>query len=135
MTKAELQQYRAVCAEIEQLRRDINEAYRGGMVTDSVQGSPPDAPYVLGGVVIRGLSEDAYDRLCGMGAKLSRKMDERIRLRDEIEDYFDSLDHETAVILRGKYVEGRTWRDIAQELGKTEAGVKMRVKRIFVNNP
>lgn len=133
MTRAELEEYRAIREEIEQIRREIPHRCDGGTTAGHTAGSLPDFPSAKRTMEISGLAREAQKMIEALEMRLSDKIARRIRARDRMETFFDSLDIETAVILRGKYVENRTWRQIAQKLGKSEAGIKMRVHRFFTS--
>ena len=63
------------------------------------------------------------------------------RQRNTAEDFLQTVSSSTdRVILRGYYIDGKQWKDVAAELTEnsgrdfTEAAVKMRAKRFFEKN-
>lgn len=87
MTKETLQTYRALKREVRQLDRLMRS---------------PEAEATVRGKTIGSLYKAKRDRLAAT--------------QKQIEDAIDALDITERVILRAKYIEGRSWTAICQEV-------------------
>lgn len=112
MTKEQLEQYTSIKEEIKELEAELDK--RKSPVSDIVTGSMEDYPYTQHSVTIRGLSSDTYS----LDLKLTYKKIQLERQRSEIENFLDSVqDSKIRRIIRLKYIEGKTWPQIARKNG------------------
>jgi len=118
MTRQRLEQYRALEREIHMLDERIRSA---ALVSDSVRGSCTEPPYTEHSITITGVDQASLHRL-------ERK---RIRARMErraIERFIDGIeDSLTRTILEERYIQGRSWAQVANVAGgsNTRDGVRM----------
>ena len=110
MTTEQLNQYRAICAEITDIRQQLENSYAG----DTVQ-SGSKHPYSVHSVRIEGYKPDRHTT-----ALLSR-LSVLERTRSEIEAFVDNInDSEIRQIVQLRYIRGkkkRSWQYIAMKLG------------------
>lgn len=110
MTTEQLNQYRAICAEISDIRQQLENSYAG----DTVQ-SGSKHPYSVHSVRIEGYKPDRLTT-----ALLSR-LSVLEHSRAEIEAFVDNInDSEIRQIVQLRYIRGRkkrSWQYIAMKLG------------------
>lgn len=114
MTKRRLEQYSSIKAEITELKAKIKEREKS-QLTDTVTGSSPEYPFTKHTVTIKGV--DYGDDF------LTQRLEEKIFLLDEecayIEKWLDTVeDSLIRRIVRWKYIEGKTWQQVAFRIGK-----------------
>ena len=114
MTKRRLEQYSSIKAEIKKLEDEIKER-ENRRLTDTVTGSSPEYPFTKHTVTIKGV--DYGDDF------LTQRLEEKIFLLDEecayIEKWLDTVeDSLIRRIVRWKYIEGKTWQQVAFRIGK-----------------
>lgn len=121
MTKTELQGYRAIEKEINQIRDQIRtlerDAYspRVSKLTGTPRAPSPDKGST---------QEDMIAAIMSLCDKYDARVCELIKKRQRIEDAIGMLDNpDHCVILRARYIEGRSWRQIAQRHHISEAQV------------
>lgn len=118
MTIETLNQYRSIRIELERLERErkSRELY------DSVVGSDSEFPYTQHKMSVSGLySDDDNARLLERIAKLRQQ-------KKEIEDFVYGIDDSlTRQIFEERYINGRSWKRVAIEVGggNTADGVRM----------
>ena len=110
MTTEQLNQYRAICAEISDIRQQLENSYAG----DTVQ-SGSKHPYSVHSVRIEGYKPDR--RTTALLSRLSVLEHSRA----EIEAFVDNInDSEIRQIVQLRYIRGRkkrSWQYIAMRLG------------------
>lgn len=131
MTAKRLHQYKALCREIADLGKKIeNSKLESDIVSDVVSGSDNQYPYVARHFTVTGAGADQRERL--------RKMQEKCRReRDEILAYIDAIeDSITRQIFRYRHIEGLSWRAVAFRMGgyDTEDGVRKKHDRYLRKN-
>jgi len=141
LTKDILAQYCDLKEEVKDLRRRIQSKQReldkieeDGTVTDSVKGG-------YGGIQhfkISGFPYPEYSRkktaLYLYKAQLENAELELLELTNEVEDYIQSLtDSRIRRILRYRYIDNMTWRQVAHKMGgrATEDSVRMEHNRFL----
>ena len=125
MTTEQLNQYRAICAEISDIRQQLENSYAG----DTVQ-SGSKHPYSVHSVRIEGYKSDRHTT-----ALLSR-LSVLEHSREEIEAFVDNIsDSEMRQIVQLRYIRGRkkrSWQYIAMKLGYcSEHTPKRKLKKFF----
>lgn len=139
-TKNCLEQYAAQRAEIIQIMNEIGRltVKPTHFVMDSVFASPAHEPYqnrpipVCGNVQSTGVQKE----LTGLVERYGNMLIELCRQRNKAEDFLQTVSNSTdRVILRGYYIDGKQWKDVAAELTEnsgqdyTEEAVKKRAQR------
>ena len=127
MTTEQLNQYRAICAEISDIRQQLENSYAG----DTVQ-SGSKHPYSVHSVRIEGYKPDRHTT-----ALLSR-LNVLERTRSEIETFVDNInDSEIRQIVQLRYIRGRkkrSWQYIAMKLGYCAEHTPKRKLKKFLND-
>ena len=112
MTKEELEQYRSIVAEIDEIRDRLNNNTVHGTVT----GSDSEFPYVKHSISVGGVVETEQNK---RDMILLRKLEVQKQTIDEfIANIPDSV---TRRIFRYRYIEGKvrpSWQWIAFKIGK-----------------
>ena len=117
MTKDMLQQYMSLQAEIKELEEEIER--NKIVVSDTVSGSSDVWPYTQHSVMVKGLPGEVYT-LNAILSKRSKRLQEQ---RKEIERFLDSIeDSQIRRIIKLKYIEGKTWQQVANRLGYQDEG-------------
>lgn len=126
MTKQDLEQLRALPAEIKAIQDSINNL---PVVTDSVTGSRPHIPYDKHTITIEGI--DAK-RVRILRRRLKLKCEELQDRIEEMEGWLDGIeDSVDRSILRLYYRNELKLKQIGAELGYTESTISKRLKKIF----
>lgn len=135
LDKQKLSQLYYLNKEIELIKQQIQEADYV-MTQDSVKGSSTEFPYTQHSIKIYGADiKDFSRKMKRLKNKLLRKLSEFMDLRDEIDEYIESIpDSKIRMILTLRYVNGLNWRQIAFSIGgnNTEDSVK-KVAYRFLN--
>ena len=125
MTKQELEQYRSIVVEIDEVR----ERLKDNVVSDTVVGSDIHFPYTSHVMRVEGIADKAAAE---RDKKLLRRLEEQKQSIEEfVSDIPDSL---TRRIFRLRHITGKrrpTWVKIAMTIGgdNTEDSVFQRHKR------
>ena len=127
MTTEQLNQYRAICAEISDSRQQPENSYAG----DTVQ-SGSKHPYSVHSVRIEGYKSDRHTT-----ALLSR-LNVLEHSRAEIEAFVDNInDSEIRQIVQLRYIRGkkkRSWQYLAMKLGYCAEHTPKRKLKKFLND-
>lgn len=127
MTKAELKQYRSVCAEIQ----EINIKLKDNTVFGTVRGSDSEFPYTQHTMSVQGITS-TKDNI-----RLLSRLDRLTKQKENVEDFIDSIeDSLIRRIFRVKYIEGsvkRKWIQVAMIIGgnNTADGIRKIHDRYF----
>ncbi len=119
MTKTELQGYRALEKEISQIRDQIRTLERDACSprVSRLTGTPRAPSPVTGSA-----REDTIAAIMSLCDKYEARVYELIQQRQRIEDAIAALDNpDHRMILRARYIEGRSWRQIARRQHISEA--------------
>ena len=114
MTKERLEQYESIKEEIKELKAEIDRR-KNMLLTDTVSGSSSDFPYTKHTITIKGLEYgiDLYSKR--LDAKIKELDEERLEVEKWLGAVEDSLIRR---IIRFKYIEGKTWQEVAFKIGK-----------------
>lgn len=141
MTKKELLQLRYLKKEIELLQRQIADAeyaVETNIAFDFVEGSNPKWPYQRKKFYIEGVAVPEYEkRVKRLRKKLQRRLEELMEKREELEEYISTVpDSMMRMILTLRYVNGLSWKQIANHIGggNTPDGVRMMHNRFMHGN-
>lgn len=119
--KEKLRNYRAVCAELEDVTAELDSL----SVTDAVQ-SAATPPYSKHSVAVSGLppTDEVRTLLAKQAALRTRK--------SEVERFVESCPEEMRYILTQKYFKGRSNLYIAMQLGYRDEGtIRKKLKKLF----
>ena len=134
MTEKQLKQYRGLLVEINELERQIDDIKRKSLVTDTVTSSDADSPYLNHCIKIKGIDVDRKAELLKKQEQLTISKNKAFKMQNEIEQFIDSIEDDTYIrnILRMKYIEGKSWLNIAMRYGFVDEAVpRMKVKRFL----
>ena len=129
MTKHQLEQYQALAIEIDAIEREIK---RDHLVTDTVTGSSDEYPYTKHPITVVGLPSSEYTLV----TELSDKRRQLVAERMEIERFLDDIgDSQTRAIFRMRFIEGKSWQQIANRSKKyiTADAIRKRTERFLEN--
>jgi hypothetical protein len=140
-----LKQCKGLRAEILQVMRDIDRLTKKPMhfAQDSVWASPAHEPYqnmpipICGNVQKAEVQKELQERLQKYGDMLVELARKQNAAEDFLQTVPSSIDR---VILRGYYIDGRQWKDVAADLSKSEGQdynenrVKKRAQKFFEKN-
>lgn len=126
MTKDDLEQIKGLKSEIKAIQDDLHNL---PITKDSVTGSMVDFPYIQRTVVISGLDEDKGKKL---RKRLEKKLDELQDMLLEMENWLDTIpDSEIRAILRLKYRNGMTNKQIGDELGYDQSSISKKINNLL----
>lgn len=143
MDRQEFAQLAALRNEDRQCRErimDLERKLQYRHIVDSVEGSTPDYPYVRHTIRIEGevdeTSNAAIRRAISKQLDISRALRirieyERTRLLGIISDIPDSLVRQTMTL---RYVDGRTWREVASLMGYASEDVPRMMAYRFLHD-
>lgn len=122
-----------VAKRIDRLSREISELL-SSQVSDTVKGTRDDGTY--GPIKINGIPFPEYDKKKEQLQKnlthyeeIGQKLSEMI---EEIEQFISGVDDpRIRTILRMKYIDGKTWREIGRKYGKAHQWAYNKVERYF----
>lgn len=141
-----LKQCEGIRAEIAQLEKDIQELDSrpyDSFGTDCVVGSSKFEPFQKHAITISGRcrAPEVVRQINSRRQKIKKFALQLTQIQNAAEDYVETVSNSIdRVILRGYYIDGKQWKDVATELTQntkrdfSEAAVKMRAKRFFEKN-
>lgn len=130
MKKSELEQYRSIIAELEEVRCRINS----GILSDTVVGSDIEFPYIQHRILVHGTDDNQNNR---NDMQLCKRLEQQ---KKRIEKYIYSIpDSVTRRIFSYRYLDGKvrhSWQWIAFKIGggNSADSVRKRVHRYIANN-
>lgn len=126
MTREDLEKLKSLKHEVRQLQGELKHL---PMTTDSIKGSMDEFPYIECTMKIVGIDEDKAKKL---RKKLERKLDKLQDMIDEMEDWLDTVeDPEIRTIIRMKYRDGLTFKQISIKLGYDKSSISKKVSKFF----
>jgi len=141
VTKKELSQLRYLNKEIELLKQQIDEAENAVEIysaSDVVEGTNPVWPYQKRTFHIEGVAVPDYERRVErLRKKLQRRLEDLMNKREELEEYIETVpDSLIRMILTLRYINGLSWRQIANHIGggNTADSVRMMHNRFLKEN-
>lgn len=128
MNKKILSDYIDICELITETEEEIRNLRKKEIVHDKVAGSNPEFPYQPKGFHISGVNE-----ICLDGQKLKKEiflLEERKRhaekLKAEIDKWMKTIPARMQRIVRMKYIEKKTWDEVAYKINKEASGETIR---------
>lgn len=140
MDRTILKQYDALCDErddiakrIEKLNRELSQLAHSE-ICDTVSGTRDDGTY--GPIKIHGIPMPEYE---AKKAQLQKNFHHYEELQqkltgmiDDIENFIDGVtEPRIRTILRMRYIDGRTWREIGRHYGKAHQWAYNKIERYF----
>ena len=132
-----LSEYTAACTLVEKTKKQIAnlKKKRAAVHRVNVAGSNPEFPYQKKHFHIEGKKIDLQDEV-----KLEKEqqlLEERFEKAEdivlEVQQFINDLTPRMALIVSGYYFEGKSWAEVAEELGAgaTEDSVRKEFDRFF----
>lgn len=131
MTEKELGQYRNIVKKIEYLQMKIqNETEKEiEKVAIKVTGSSREFPYLETGYTTTGYEPSKTNRRDKRLRKWKTEIEELEKKKERIENYIDGIeDYEVRMILKLKYIDFKSQREIAESLDISQAKVSRKLK-------
>lgn len=136
MTEYELNQYRAIKNEIEDLSFRIKRLEEMGvpMVSDRVKGSSKHFPYIEKSFYVTGVDTQANERrkkwINELLRKRNNKLEELLEIECRIHDYIYMIpDSEIRQIFTFRYIDGLSQEEIGLKLHMDRSGVSKRITK------
>lgn len=136
MTENELNQYRAIKNEIEDITFRIKqlEQMKLSMVSDRVKGSSKHFPYLEQNFYIRGIDTEESEKrqrwIKELQRKRNQKLVELLEMESNIHDFIYTIpDSEIRQIFIFRFVDGLSQEDIGQKLHMDRSGVSKRITK------
>lgn len=128
MKKQDLEQLKSIKQEIKALTDEITDL-RTRVVTDSVEGSDPEFPYVKHTIKIVGMDVRGLEAL---GRKLNCKCCQLQQMLFDTELQIEQMeDSELRTIVRLYYRNGLTQEEIGRELGYSQQRIGQKLNGFF----
>lgn len=128
--KEMLEQYESIKAEIQDLKNESKKQHIP--LTDTVTGSSVNFPYTKHSISIKGIPEECYTTETVISEKIRELEQERV----QIESFLDSVhDSQIRRIIRLKYIEGKTWQQVAFRIGRQDEGTpRKKIEKFFMDS-
>lgn len=111
MTIKELSKYHDLKVEIKQIEDNIQELETTIIGSSKITGMPT-AHSTIGSP-----TERIGIKLASLKDKLEKKKDKLIDEYEKIEDFLSTVDdNEIRIIIRKRFLEGKTWQDVSKEI-------------------
>lgn len=140
-----LKRCRGIYAEIKQLEAEIKKqkAKDWDYSVDCVIGSSREEPYQQHAISVGSWnpSAEATRHINHYVKQIEEFRINLLKMKLQSEDYLETIpDSIDRIVLRGYYIEGKEWKDVAADLSEnsgkdySESAVKMRAQRFFEKN-
>lgn len=138
MTEKEVIQYNALVARVERNKQKVLDLQEKEIpiVSGKVKGSSPHFPYIETHMCVEMEEPKENDKLIKRIRALRKCVEEDSRKIEEIDKLYNSItDNELKTIFDMRVYEGKTWYDIAAELGedKTRTTYSRKLKKYLEN--
>ena len=124
MRKEQLEQYRELCLEIKELENEkesLSELASSWTISPRhTQGAASD------------ITSELADKLWQLAQIITRRINELVLMRIEVEKFIDELPIQDSLLLRLYYIRGLTWEETAEKMGYTVRHV-MRMRSKILN--
>lgn len=135
MNKKTLMDYIDACELVKETEYDISRMRKVEMEHAKVVGSNPDFPYQKMGFHVSGVTEVYLDTESIKKEKklLVERKQRAVELKSEIEKWMNTIPSRMQRIIRMKYFEGKSWKEIAVRIGRnaTADSVRMEFERFL----
>lgn len=136
MDKKTLADYIDACELVKETEQDITRMKKSEIVQDKVSGSNPDFPYQKMSFHLSGITETYLDS-AKMENEKNLLMERKWRaekLKREIEKWMNTIPTRMQRIIRMRYFEGKSWKEIAVQMGRnaTADSVRMEFERFLI---
>lgn len=137
MDKAILEDYIDACEQIIETKKEISalKKKRSTIIQTNVSGSNPNFPYEKKHFKIQGTAITAREdsRLRQQEKILEERKENAERLKQQVEEWLNTIPNRMQRIIRYKVFEGRTWEQVAAKIGRkaTADSVKKEYQRFL----
>ncbi len=135
MNKEELSRFMEIEGEIKLIKKELaklSPEYR----KDAVTGSDVSFPYIAHQVKIEGYDYNTFfKKVKRIEKRLNDKLEELVDAKDKITEYiYNSIpDSELRQILVYKYIDGKTSKEIGEEMGWASRTIERRLEKWVKN--
>lgn len=132
MDKAILEDYIDACEQIKETEKEIGalKKKRKTIIQTNVSGSNPNFPYEKKHFKIQGTAitvrEDS--RLRQQEKILEERKENAERLKQQVEEWLNTIPNRMQRIIRYKIFEGRNWEQVATKIGRKATGDSVRME-------
>lgn len=129
--RKELENYRALCSEIESMRAELEKLEQEQeTIRDTTKSYTTGKPVtiMIQGRVYTKAFEDKYNALL---KNLYMKLADRIAAKAKIEEWIDTLDAEIRTIVRMVYINNMEHEEVASELGYERSSITKKISRFW----
>lgn len=124
MTIKELSKYHDLKVEIQQIKENINELETTIIGSSKLTGMPTSNSS------IGSPTERIGMKLASLKEKLEKKTDKLLDEFNKIEDFLSTVDdNEIRIIIRKRFLEGKTWQVVSKEIIADRSTPYYRLKR------
>lgn len=140
MNKEILEDYIDACEQIIETKKEISalKKKRSTIIQTNVSGSNPNFPYEKKHFKFQGTAITAREdsRLRQQEKTLEERKENAERLKQQVEEWLNTIPNRMQRIIRYKVFEGRTWEQVAAKIGRKATGnsVRMEFERFMKNN-
>lgn len=137
MDKAILEDYIDACEQIIETKKEISalKKKRSTIIQTNVSGSNPNFPYEKKHFKIQGTAITAREdsRLRQQEKILEERKENAERLKQQVEEWLNTIPNRMQRIIRYKVFEGRTWEQVAAKIGRkaTADSIKKEYQRFL----
>lgn len=127
LTKDELSKLIKIKAEIEQIKREL-ENVEPEYGIDAVTGSSINFPYTKHSIKIEGYDIKSYEcKTQRIQNRLNRKLIELVEERDRLTEYIYGLDDsDLRQILTHRYINGLAWKEIGENMNYATSTIRFK---------
>lgn len=104
----------------ESIETDLAEIKRLRTLAKEIPATDPSKEFVKGGFTSNSRFSGLIDKVIDLESELEAAIDEKLEYERQIYKLIDSLDPLSALVLRKRYIEGLSVREIAEDLKLTE---------------
>jgi RNA polymerase sigma factor (sigma-70 family) len=102
------------------IKTDLEEIQRLRELAQGVSVSDPSREFVGGGFSTSGRFTGLIEKAIDLETALAASIEEKLEYEREIYKLIEQLDPMSALVLRKRYIEGKTISEIAEDLNLTE---------------
>lgn len=133
-----LDQYIDACTLLKEIEQEVKklEKERCKIEKDKVFGSNPDFPYQVRSFLIEGVVEKKSNALDRKRKVLQKQRAQAEEIKLLVEEWIPTLPLRTQRIVRLRFVDGLSWRDVARKIDRraTADSIRIELQRFLEKN-
>lgn len=133
-----LDQYIDACTLLKEIEQEVKKLKkeRCRIEKDKVFGSNPDFPYQVRGFSIEGVVEKKSNALDRKRKVLQKQRAQAEEIKLLVEEWIPTLPLRTQRIVRLRFVDGLSWRDVARKIDRraTADSIRIELQRFLEKN-